>query len=323
MVEAAKEVTITKLSSHTGAEVRGVDLTRPLQPAERERLYRTFVERSVLVIRDQRLDAPQFLTAMQNFGEIFPQHNSRFAVPECPQIHYISNQDKLEDGSVYIPGEGYHTDHSNDAIPPKATALHAVRLPATGGDTQFVNMHEAYDALDETMRRRIDGRLARHVYQSRYSARKLPQLPGERRETIGTASVLHPLVRTHPESGRKAIYLNPIRIEEIVGMESTEALLLLDELLAHSTRPCFEYRHQWKLGDVVMWDNRCLLHRLMATIPSARFAISIASCSWAKSRPDTLARADELPRIEREPELSFGFRACRDAAMRLRWQWRA
>jgi taurine dioxygenase len=104
----------------------------------RERLYQALVEHSVLVVRDQRLDAPQFLAAMQNFGEIFPQHNSRFAVPECPLVHYISNQDKLEDGRVYIPGEGYHTDHSNDEIPPKATALHTVRLPATGGDTQFV-----------------------------------------------------------------------------------------------------------------------------------------------------------------------------------------
>lgn len=265
----AKEVASAKLSSHTGAEILGVDLTRPLQPALRERLYRAFVEHSVLVIREQKLDAPQFLTAMQNFGEIFPQHNSRFAVPECPLVHYISNQNKLEDGRIYIPGEGYHTDHSNDTIPPKATALHAVKLPATGGDTQFVNMHEAYEALPEATRRLIEGRLARHVYQSRYSARKLPQLAGERRKAIGDASVLHPLVRTHPESGRKAIYINPIRIEEIVGMETGEALDLLDGLLAHATQLRFEYRHKWKTGDVVIWDNRCLLHKANGDYPVA------------------------------------------------------
>ena len=266
----AKEVAIAKLSSHTGAEVLGVDLTRPLELALRERLYQAFVEYSVLVVRDQKLDAPQFLAAMQNFGEIFPQHNSRFAEPECPLVHYISNQDKLEDGRVYIPGEGYHTDHSNDEIPPKATALHTVRLPATGGDTQFVNMHEAYDALPEATRRRIDGRLARHVYQSRYSARKLPQLAGEKLKTVGAASVLHPLIRTHPESGRKAIYINPIRIEEIVGMETEEALALLDELLAHSTESRFEYRHRWKAGDTVIWDNRCLLHKANGDYPVAQ-----------------------------------------------------
>jgi taurine dioxygenase len=264
---SAKQVTITRLSAHTGAEVFGVDLAQPLSSAVRTELARAFTTHSVLVVRDQSLDAGQFLVAMQNFGEVFPQHNLRFAVPECPLVHYISNQDKLEDGRVYIPGEGYHTDHSNDAIPPKATALHAVKLPATGGDTQFVNMHEAYEALPEPMRRRIDGRMARHVYQSRFSERKLPQLAGERRKTIGTTSVLHPLVRTHPESGRKAIYINPIRVEEIVGMETGEALALLDELLAHSTQSRFEYRHKWKTGDVVIWDNRCLLHKANGDYP--------------------------------------------------------
>jgi taurine dioxygenase len=263
-------VTITRLTPHTGAEVIGVDLARPLQPALRARLADAFVAHSVLVIRDQRLDAPQFLAAMQNFGEIFPQHNPRFAVPQCALVHYISNQDKLEDGRVYIPGEGYHTDHSNDPIPPKATALHAVRLPATGGDTQFINMHGAYEALADAVQNRIDGLMARHVYQSRYSERKLPQLAGEQRKTIGTASVVHPLVRTHPESGRKAIYINPIRIEEIIGMETAAALALLDQLLVHATQPRFEYRHKWKVGDVVIWDNRCLLHKANGDYPASQ-----------------------------------------------------
>jgi taurine dioxygenase len=265
----ARDLSITKLSAHTGAQIYGVQLDRPLEDAMREQLHRAFIDHSVLVIRNQRLSAPQFLAAMQIFGEIFPQHNPRFAVPECPLVHYISNQDKLEDGRVYIPGEGYHTDHSNDAIPPKATALHAVRLPPTGGDTQFINMHEAFDALPEATRRRIDGRLARHVYQSRYSERRLPQLAGEKRETVGSQSVFHPLVRTHPDSGRKSLYINPIRIEEIVGMETTEALTLLNELLEHATQLRFEYRHEWMDGDVVIWDNRCLMHKANGDYPVA------------------------------------------------------
>ena len=267
MGDVTSQVAIRKLSAHTGAEVVGVDLARPLPPKMRDRLTRAFSEHSVLVIRDQRLDAPQFLAAMQNFGEIFPQHNPRFAVPACPLVHYISNQDKLEDGRVYIPGEGYHTDHSNDAMPPKATALHAVKLPATGGDTQFINMYEAHDALPTAQQRRIGGLLARHVYQSRFSERKLPRLAGERRRSIATASALHPIVRTHPESGRKAIYINPIRIEEIVGMDTGEALALLDELLAHAIQPRFEYRHKWLPGDTVIWDNRCLLHKANGDYP--------------------------------------------------------
>jgi taurine dioxygenase len=264
--QASYPFSVTPLSSHTGAEVKGIDLRHPVDAATRHGLNRAFVDRAVLAIRDQQLSAPQFLDAMKVFGEIFPQHNTRFQVPGCPQIHYISNQDKLEDGRVYIPGEGYHTDHSNDEEPPKATALHAVKLPNAGGDTQFVNMAEAYDALPAGARSRIDGLKARHVYQSRFSERKLPKLPGERK-TIETRSVIHPLVRTHPETERKAIYINPIRIEEIVGMEQADALALLDELLEHATQAKFEYRHKWRSGDVVIWDNRCLLHKANGDYP--------------------------------------------------------
>ncbi len=251
---------ITPLSSHTGAEVRGVDLTQPVDAALRVRLNAAFVDHSVLVFRDQRLSPQQLLAAVQLFGDVFPQHNTRFALPDCPQIHYISNQDSYPDGKRYIPGEGYHTDHSNAAEPPKATVLHAVQLPDQGGDTQFVNMHRAYAGLSETTRERIEDLRAVHVYQSRHSERKLMALSDAARAAVPEA-VLHPLVRTHPESGRKSIYLNPIRIEGIVGMEERDALSLLDELLTHATQPQYEYRHQWREGDIVMWDNRCLLHK--------------------------------------------------------------
>ena len=266
MDQSVFSFSIKPLSAHTGAEIRGIDLGKPVDDATRAALNQAFVDHAVLAIRNQRLDAPQFLEAMKIFGEIFQQHNSRFAVPECPAIHYISNQDKTEDGGVYIPGEGYHTDHSNHDVPPKATALHAVKLPNTGGDTQFVNMYEAYDALPEATKKRIDGLKAKHVYQSKYSARKLPKLPGDKKH-IETGSVLHPLVRTHPRSGRKAIYINPIRIEEIIGLTESEALPLLDDLLEHSTQLKFQYRHKWNSGDVVIWDNRCLLHKANGDYP--------------------------------------------------------
>ena len=252
--------TISPLSAHTGAEICGVDLSKPVDTGLRERLNRAFVAHSVLVFRDQHLSPPQLLDAVQLFGDVFPQHNDRFALPECPLIHYISNQDSYPDGRRYIPGEGYHTDHSNAAEPPKATVLHAVRLPDHGGDTQFVNMHRAYEDLPEGLRRRINGLQAMHVYQSRHSARKLMALSEASRASVPDG-VLHPLVRTHPDSGRKAIYLNPIRIEGIEGMAEGEALRLLDELLAHATQPQYEYRHRWRPGDMVMWDNRCLLHK--------------------------------------------------------------
>ena len=238
----------------------GVDLTQPVDAVLRERLNRAFVEHSVLVFRDQNLSPRQMLDAVQLFGEVFPQHNTRFALPECPQIHYLSNQDRFPDGRRYIPGEGWHTDHSNDTRPPKATVLHAVELPDKGGDTQFANMAAAYGALPKAMQDRIGGLLAIHVYQSSHSGRQLMPLSNANKERVPNA-VLHPMVRTHPESGRKAIYINPIRIEGILGLDHKEALPLLAELLEHATAERFQYRHQWKPGDLVMWDNRCLLHK--------------------------------------------------------------
>ena len=251
---------ITPLSQHTGAEVLGIDLSEPVDEVARERLNRVFVDRSVLVFREQHLSPHQLVAAVGLFGEIFPQHNSRFALPECRLVHYISNQDFYPDGRRYIPGEGYHTDHSNAVCPPKATVLHAVSLPERGGDTQYVNMHLAYDELPDQTKRRLVGLEAIHVYESRYSARKMMALSEESRDRVPDG-VVHPIVRTHPESGRKAIYINPIRIDAIVGMPEAEALSLLADLHEHATQLRYQYRHRWHAGDLVMWDNRSLLHK--------------------------------------------------------------
>jgi taurine dioxygenase len=251
---------ITPLSEHTGAEVLGIDLSEPVDEAARKDLNAAFTDRSVLVFREQHLSPHQLVAAVGLLEEIFPQHNSRFALPECPLVHYISNQDFYPDGRRYIPGEGYHTDHSNAVCPPKATVLHAVSFPERGGDTQYVNMHLAYDELPDQTKRRLVGLEAIHVYQSRYSARKMMALSEEGRDRVPDA-VVHPIVRTHPESGRKAIYINPIRIDAIVGMPEAEALSLLADLPEHATQPRYQYRHRWHAGDLVMWDNRSLLHK--------------------------------------------------------------
>jgi taurine dioxygenase len=253
-------VQIVPMTDHTGAEVRGVDLSQPITDAVRRAVNDAFVHYHVLAIRGQTLTPPQLLQAVSLFGDVFHQHNTRFALPECPQIHYLSNQDSFPDGRRYIPGEGWHTDHSNAVRPPKATVLHAVRLPDQGGDTQYANMAAAYAALPSATRERIASLIGIHVYQSSHSARKLMGLNETDKERVPNA-VLHPLVRTHPESGAKSIYLNPIRVEGILGLDHKEALPLLDELLDYGTQERFQYRHAWKPGDFVMWDNRCLLHK--------------------------------------------------------------
>jgi taurine dioxygenase len=256
-------ISVTSLSDHTGAAVTGVDLSKPVDVDVQAQLNKAFVEHSVLVVRDQSLTPNQMLDAVQLFGDVFHQQNTRFALPECPDIHYISNQDKYADGSRYIPGGGFHTDQSNAEEPPKATVLFAVELPDRGGDTQYFNLQEAYDDLPADMKARIEGLKAVQVYQNRHSTRKLMGLSTENKAKVAP-SVIHPIVRTHPESRRKGLYINPIRIDSIVGMDDSEALPLLDDLLAHATQDKFEYRHQWRAGDLVMWDNRCLLHKANA-----------------------------------------------------------
>ena len=248
------------LTDHTGVEVIGVDLTTPMNDAIKSELIDAFHRHLVLVIRDQNLDAQQMLDAVHLFGEVFAQHNKRFSLADCPQIHYLSNEDHHSDGNRYVPGAGFHTDHSNAPEPPKATVLFARSLPETGGDTQFVNMYSAYDDLPDETKLKIADLKAVHVYQSRHSVRKLMVLTEGDKKNIPN-SVVHPLVRTHPETGRKALYINPIRIEAIEGLPEPETLTLLDELLAHATQEKYQYRHKWRLGDLVMWDNRCLLHK--------------------------------------------------------------
>jgi taurine dioxygenase len=251
---------VRAMTSHTGAEVLGVDLSHGIDDATKAALNKAFVDHHVLAIRDQQLEPKQVVAAVELFGQIFHQHNTKFALPDCPQIHYLSNQDRFPDGKRYIPGEGWHTDHSNDARPPKATVLHAVTLPSSGGDTQFANMAAAYAALPDRTKARIDELIAIHVYQSSHSARKLMSLSEANKERVPNA-VLHPIARTHPDSGRKSIYINPIRIEGVLGLDHKEALPLLQRLLEHATQEQFQYRHAWQPGDLVLWDNRCLLHK--------------------------------------------------------------
>jgi taurine dioxygenase len=251
--------TITPLTEHTGAEVRGLDLKRPVDPETRATLNRTFADRHVLVIRDQKFTPPQFMAAAQVFGELFQHDKREMHVPGYPQIYYVSNEQTVP-GKRYISGETFHTDHSNHPTPPKATMLFPVSLPSTGGDTQYVNMHDAYDDLPEATKRRIAGLKAVHVYLSKYSPRELRPLSEDSLKALPPPGI-HPLVRTHPENGRKALYLNPVRIESIVGIADNEALDLVAELITHSTQKKYEYRHQWHYGDMVIWDNRSVLHK--------------------------------------------------------------
>jgi len=251
--------TITPLTDHTGAEVIGIDFTQPIDSNTRAILQRAFVEHHVLVMRAQHFRPDEFKAAVELFGEIQPHDKKEHHVAGYPGIDYVSN-DEIVDGRRIIPGETFHTDHSNHPRPPKATTLFAVNLPSSGGDTQYVNMHDAYDDLPADTKQRIDGLKAVHVYLSKYSPRPLGRISKESHRNLPPPGI-HPLVRTHPENGRKALFLNPVRVESILGMEDKEALALIDDLMRHAARKKYEYRHRWRPGDWVLWDNRSVMHQ--------------------------------------------------------------
>jgi taurine dioxygenase len=222
-------------------------------------LNRAFAKHHVLVLRDQHFDPPQFKDAARVFGELMTHDKTDIFVPGHPDVYYVSN-DRFVNGKRLIPGETFHTDHSNHPAPPKATTLYAVELPSRGGDTQYVNMHLAYDELPDAMKAKIAGLKAVHVYQSKYSPRDIGPLTEEGKKHLPPPGV-HPLVRVHPENGMKALYINPVRIEGIPGMDDEAALALVAALMDHATQPKYEYRHRWRPGDMVIWDNRSVLHK--------------------------------------------------------------
>jgi taurine dioxygenase len=253
---------ITPLTDHTGAEVVGIDFTQSIDPDTHSTLNDAWAKYHVLVMREQNFTPEDFKRAATVFGELLPHHNKDHRVPGHPDVAYVSN-DIVKNGKRFIPGETYHTDHSNHPAPPKATMLYTVSLPSRGGDTQYVNMHAAYDDLDAATKRRIDKLRARHMYQSKFSPRDLSPLSEASIKALPPPSV-HPLVRVHPENRRKALYLNPVRIEAIEGMSEAEALALVRELMDHATQKQYEYRHQWRHGDWVIWDNRSVMHQANA-----------------------------------------------------------
>jgi taurine dioxygenase len=250
---------ISPLTDHTGAEVTGLDFRTLIDADARTALNDAFVEHHVLVMRDQEFSPDDFKVAVQVFGELQPHDKKEHHVPGFPDVSYVSN-DEFVNGRRIIPGETFHTDHSNHPRPPKATTLFAVDLPSSGGDTQYVNMHDAYDDLPEATKRKIDDLKAVHAYLSKYSPRPLGYLSEDSAQKLPPPGV-HPLVRTHPENGRKALFLNPVRMESILGMEDADALKLIDELMAHATQKKYEYRHKWRHGDWVLWDNRSVMHQ--------------------------------------------------------------
>lgn len=254
---------ITKIKDHIGAEVTGVDLTKPLDDETRERLYAALVDHVALVIRDQHFTASQFRAAVELFGELMEDQNRLYLADGEPLISVLSNRDKDSTGkqAKVAKNSTWHTDHTNQERPPKFTSLYPVALPDSGGGTAVCNSRAAYEALPEDFRARLDGmQTANTLISSARAEIANPDILKAQQES-DAGLMIQPLIRTHPERGTKAIWFHTGKTEKILGMEPAETQEFLADLLKTAIKPEFTYTHEYELGDMLIVDNRSALHQ--------------------------------------------------------------
>jgi taurine dioxygenase len=258
-------ITVTPLASALGAEISGVDLRSPIAADAVAQIQKAWREHLVLRFRGQLLSDPELMAVTRVFGDLDPPGPNPYGKPflaEFPEINVISN---VKVGGVPIGnlGDGeavWHCDMTYIDTPPKAALLHALDVPPSGGDTYWANMYMAYEALPAGLKARIAGRSAIHdaTYNSAGMMRKGMKEVTDPREAPGAR---HPLVVRHADTGRAALFLGRRRNSYIIGLPLEESDALLDDLWAHATQPQFTFRQEWQPHDLILWDNRCTLHR--------------------------------------------------------------
>ncbi len=239
-----------------GAEILNVDLTRPLDDGLFDAIMDVWHQARVIVFRDQKLEPDDQLRFGRRVGELSIIHTEEFA-GEDPAIMYISNV--KEDGEFVhaLPvGEMmFHIDQCYTPNPAKATILYAIELPKSGGNTLFADIIAAYEALDEETKARIEGLKALNVYDYDAGATHTAS-----EVSADAPRHAHLIARSHPVTGQKALFVNRLMTRSIIGLADAESRELLDKLFDHQENPAFVYEHRWRLGDLLMWDNRCALH---------------------------------------------------------------
>ena len=269
-------LSISNLDAALGAQVHGIDLSKPLSRHEVDAIDGAWRERLVLVFHDQRLSDPQLLAVSRYFGEIDPPGPNPFGEPfnkAHPEINVISNV--VDSGRpIGNLGDGeavWHADMTYVEVPPKAAMLHALEVPPpeAGGNTHFANMFAAYASLPADLKQAAEGRIAVHDASTNSAGmlRKGYQEVTDVRQTVGAR---HPLVRVEPKTGRKALFLGRRPNAYVVGLDVPESEALLDALWAHATQPRFAMCHKWKVGDLLMWNNLSVLHRRDPFDPKTR-----------------------------------------------------
>jgi len=245
------------LAPAIGAEVRGIDLREPLDERRFHAIVQLWLERCVLLFRGQDLSVEQQVAFAGRFGPLGQRANVTPGATEHPAVMLISNIREdgkpigaLPDGEMF-----FHSDQCYTERPCKATMLHAIEVPSVGGNTIFANMVRAYETLPEDLKRRIAGLRALNVYDYEGSATRRSESAA-----VDAPRFTHPVVRTHPETGRRALYVNRLMTQGIEGMDRAESDALLARLFEHQERAELRYEHRWRPGDLILWDNRSTVH---------------------------------------------------------------
>lgn len=261
---ATSDFTIVPFDAPVGAEIIGLNLSRTLGSEDFRRIHRAHLDHHVLVFRDQRITPAQQVDFSRRFGKLQIHVLHQFQLPGHPEVLIVSNiKENGEPIGLGDAGHFWHSDLSYKELPSLGSLLHAQELPAEGGDTLFSNMHLAWDTLAPELKRAVEGLKAEHSYLAKYAElqSRSPWRPNLTEEQIAQVKpVAHPVVRTHPETGRKALFVSEHFTTRIVGLPEDESRELLDQLFAHSVKPEHIYRHRWQPHDLVFWDNRSLMH---------------------------------------------------------------
>lgn len=265
-------ITTRRLSNALGVEISGVNLSAPLPPEEIQEIRRTWMKHNVMLFRGNDLTPDQQVKFTQALGEPEPNDSvAHLRLPGHPGVVLVSNEVRADGKKHDRTGQVWHTDHAFIPNPTLASVLYAVQLPDVGGDTMFANMYLAYDELSDGMKAMLEPLEAVHDrlrgIEKLYGDGGPVDVAAARKKT---PPAVHRVVQVHPETGRKSLYVSEMFTTRFVGMTEEESRPLLEYLFQHSVRPEFTYRHQWKTGDLIVWDNRCTMHLALTDYDSSK-----------------------------------------------------
>jgi taurine dioxygenase len=267
-----RHIRVRPVSDALGAEILDVDLSQDLPDDVFAEIHRAHLEFSVIVFRDQQLSPLRQKAFSTRFGTLMCHAIERFRHHEHPEVMIMTN---LKDAALRSVGASragfeWHSDQSYKPAPALGSMLFGIECPPIGANTEFANMYAAYQALPDDRKARIENLLGIHDYAWAWATFYKDRPPLTETEKANLPPVLHPLVRVHAETGRKALYLSEGMTRSIEGMPEEEGRALVQELNDFATQPRFVYSHVWRAGDLVFWDNRCLLHRATPSDPQYR-----------------------------------------------------